>query len=118
MTRGKAALGFLLIAGLALLPATWAYAVEATQAASDHLAMAASYEEKVTVQDALIAEHTKMKQDYKERFFVNEKVTPLGRIREMEDHCNGIIASAQTEKGQLLELAKWHRLRAAELQGL
>lgn len=94
------------------------FAAEVTEAAEDHLALAASYEAKVAVQDALIAEHTKMKADYKDRFFVNEKVTPITKIREMEDHCNAIIEAAQVEKSQLLDFAKWHRMRASELQGL
>ncbi len=114
----KVALGFLLVAGLVLLPGKIVFAAETAQAASDHLAMAASYEGKAAAQDALIAEHTKMKADYKNRFFVNEKVTPLDKVRQMEDHCDAIIATAQKEKDELLEYAKWHRMRAAELQGL
>ena len=94
------------------------YGLEATQAAQDHLALAVSYDDKVTLQDNLIAEHIKMKKDYNEKFFVNEKVTPMKTLQEMEKHCNKIIESADKEKMQLLEFAKWHRLRAAELQGL
>ena len=107
-------LGFSLI----LISTTVGYAVEKPDAIDEHLALAASYEEKVAVQDALIAEHTKMKADYKSGFFVNEKVTPMGKILEMKDHCDAIIEAAQMEKAQLLEFAKWHRMRASELQGL
>lgn len=89
-----------------------------SEVADDHLAMAASYEEEVAAQEALIAEHTKMKQDYKDRFFVNEKVTPLNRIRAMEEHCDALIDAAQAEKAKLLDFAQWHRMRAAELKGL
>ena len=93
------------------------YAVDASQAGAEHLALATSYEQKAAAQDALIAEHTQMKQDYKAKFFVNEKVTPMEKIRKMEDHCDAIIAAAQKEKNELLEFAKWHQMRAAELQG-
>ena len=92
-------------------------AAEAPQVASDHLALAASYEAKAADQDALIAEHTKMKADYKDRFFVNEKLTPMSQVQKMDDHCNNIIQVAQAEKDHLLEFAKWHRMRAAELEG-
>ena len=107
-------LGFSLI----LISAAVGYAVETPDAINEHLALAASYEEKVAAQDALIAEHTKMKADYKSRFFVNEKVTPMDKILEMEEHCDAIIEAAQIEKNQLLDYARWHRMRASELQGL
>ncbi|MBI4115720.1 MAG: hypothetical protein HY447_03995 [Candidatus Omnitrophica bacterium] len=94
-----------------------AFAVEPAQAAADHLAMAASYEQQATSQDALIAEHTTMKKEYKDRFFVNEKVTPISKVRKMERHCDAIIKDAQKVKNDLLDFAKWHRMRAAELQG-
>ena len=110
------AMGILLTAW-ALVGAPRGYALEAPQAASDHLALAASYEAKAADQGALIAEHTKMKADYKEQFFVNEKLTPMNQIQKMDDHCNNIIQAAQAEKDQLLEFAKWHRMRAAELEG-
>lgn len=90
---------------------------EPSQVAQDHQAMAASYEEKAAAQDALIAEHTQMKQDYKNRYFINEKLTPSGKVKKMEDHCNAIINDAQKLKDELLDFAKWHRMRAAELQG-
>ena len=93
------------------------FAAETSAVASDHLALAASYEEKVAAQDALIAEHTQMKQDYKERFYVNDKVTPQDQFLKMDAHCDAIIADAQKLKDELLDFAKWHRMRAAELQG-
>lgn len=102
---------------LVLMPSVPVVAADPSDVASDHLVLAASYEEKAKAQDALIAEHTQMKADYKSRFFVNEKVTPMEKIRKMENHCDAIIQSAETEKAELLEFAKWHRMRAAELQG-
>lgn len=107
-------LGTLLMMNLVSLPV---YGAESAEVAEDHLALAASYEEKAALQDDLIAEHTKMKQDYKDRFFVNEKVTPLDKIRAMEAHCDAIIKTAEEEKAGLLDFSKWHRMRAAELQG-
>jgi hypothetical protein len=40
------------------------YGAEEAQAIADHLAMAASYEEKAAQQDMVIAEHTKMKVEW------------------------------------------------------
>ena len=88
-----------------------------SKVAKDHLALAASYEEKATGQEALVAEHTDMKRDYKRRFYVNEKVSPLLKVQKMEAHCDGIIRAAQAEATELREFAKWHRMRAAELEG-
>ncbi len=107
----------ILVIALGLASLTPVYAGEAPQVATDHLAQAAVYEQRAQAQDALIAEHTQMKQDYRKRFFVNEKVSPMRKIKEMENHCDAIIKDASSLKVEFLELAKWHRMRAAELEG-
>ena len=106
-----------LVTAVSFLVPLRGYAGEPSQVAADHQALAASYEEKAAVQDALIAEHTKMKQDYKTKFFVNEKVTPMGKVREMEAHCDAIIKDAEKLRSELLDFAHWHKMRAAELKG-
>ncbi len=58
-----------------------------------------------------------MKSDYKQRYFINEKVTPISRLQKMEQRRNAIIQDAQKLKTDYLESAKWHTMRAAELQG-
>ena len=109
------------IAGLFVI-SSWLFAstisaAEPAQVAADHEGMAAAYEKKAAAQDELIAEHTEMKQDYKNRFFINEKVSPMAQIQKMETHCDAIIAGAQSLKAEFLDFAKWHRMRAAELKG-
>lgn len=96
-----------------------AYSVEPSQVVADHLAMAKSYEEKAAAMDKVIAEHEKMKKDYKYRFYINEKVTPLGgRLNtQMIDHCDTIIKDSEKLKAHYLEFARWHREVAKELQG-
>lgn len=84
---------------------------------ADHQAMAASYESKANAQGELIGEHTQMKQDYKQRFYINEKVTPTSGLEKMNEHCDAIIGDAKKLQAELLDFAKWHRMRAAELQG-
>jgi hypothetical protein len=93
------------------------YAAEPAQVVDDHLAMSKSYEDKAAAQDALISEHEQMKKDYKSRFFINEKITPMAKLKKMNDHCDAIIKDAQKLKADFSDFAKWHRLRAAELQG-
>lgn len=92
-------------------------AAEVQSAISDHQGMAARYEEKAAAQDEIIAEHTKMKEDYREKYFINEKVSPMAEIKKVEKHCDGVIQNAGALKAGFLEFAKWHRMRVAELQG-
>ena len=111
----------IMILGLAMVVATavssGVYAAEPSQVAADHLAMAKSNEDKAAAQDVLIAEHEQMKMHYKARFFINERTTPMILVMKMEQHCDAIIKDAQKLKADFLDFAKWHRARAAELQG-
>lgn len=110
------AVALALTVALGMLP-SWGYAVETDAAIADHEAMSVSYAEMAVAQDAIMVEHTHMKEGYKDRYFVNEKVTPLDKIRPMEKHCDALIKAAEEEKTRLLEFAKWHQMRAAELRG-
>ncbi len=114
-TFGAMVLGLVLLSGFAVTPQL--YAAEPSQVAADHLTMVKYYEGKAAEQDAIITEHQQMKSDYKQRYFINEKVTPISRLQKMEQHCNAIIQDAQKLKADYLESAKWHSMRAAELQG-
>ena len=109
----------LISAGLILgsIACTSAYGAEVEQVMAGHMAKAASYEEKAEAQDALIAEHQQEKKDYKKRYYINDKVTPPQVLAPVEKHCDTIIKDATKLREDLLELAKWHRLRAAELKG-
>jgi hypothetical protein len=94
-----------------------AYAAETAQVMAEHLAKAASYEEKAKAQDALIAEHQEEKKDYKRKYYINDKVTPPHLLAPIEKHCETIIKDAAKLRDDLIELAKWHRMRATELRG-
>jgi len=93
------------------------YAAEPSHMAADHLKMEKLYEGKAAEQDAIITEHEQMKCDYKNQFFINEKATPISRLKTMEQHCEALINDAQKLKADFLEFAKWHKMRAEELQG-
>ncbi len=96
-----------------------AFAAEVTDVIADHKAMAASYQEKAAAQDALITEHQQMNKDYDRRFTPGNasKIGIPSKVKEMEKHCGKIVKAAQQEKQALLDFAKWHEMRAAELQG-
>ena len=84
---------------------------------SDHQGLVASYEKKAAEQDAVIAEHEQMKKDYAARFSVPQKGGKLPQIQAMEKHCNAIIEDATKLRDEYRDFAKWHKMRAAELQG-
>jgi len=107
---------FSLVIMIASAVAQNVYAEEPSQVATDHLAMAKSYEDKAAAQDALVAEHEQMKAYYKARYSINERIMPMIQLMKMEEHCDAIIKDAQKLKADFLDFAKWHRLRAADLQ--
>lgn len=88
-----------------------------TEAVSQHEALAAQYEAKAAEQDAIIAEHSPMKKEYEDRFWMIKKAAKPKNVVDMEKHCNAIIKDATNLKNEFLEFSKWHRMRAAELQG-
>jgi hypothetical protein len=93
------------------------YAANPPQGAAGHLSMAKYYKGRVAEQEELISEHQQMKADYKKHYFINEKVTPSAGLKKMEDHCDAIIRDAKKSEAEFLDFAKWHKMRAAELQG-
>lgn len=84
---------------------------------ADHLADAAAIEKQVAEQDALIAFHTKMKENAPVKYFAREKTqwgpTATSKVREMNMHCDGIIDSAKKLKAELTGLAAWHKEQAS-----
>ena len=109
-------IGWMILTMLSQYPA---FAAEVSDVAADHKAMAASYQEKAATQEALITEHQQMKKDYEKRFIPSNasKVGIPSKVTEMESHCDKIIQLAQKEEQELLDFAKWHQMRAAELEG-
>lgn len=115
-TSKYVALGLMVLTMLSQVPA---FAAEKADVIADHKAMAASYQEKAAAQDALIKEHQDMKGTYEKRFTPSNwsKIGIPSNVKEMDKHCGKIIKAAQQEKQALLEFAKWHQMRAAELEG-
>lgn len=93
------------------------YAGEVDQSVTEHLAKAASYEEKAKAQEAVIADHQKQKESYRRRYYINDKVTPPWLFARVEKEHDAIIKEAIRLRDEYLDFAKWHRMRTAELKG-
>ena len=110
------AFGLMILTMLSQVPA---FATDVSSVVADHKAMAASYREKAAAQDALITEHQGMKGTYAKRFTPSNysKIGIPSNVKNMDKRCGKIVKAAQQEKQALLDFAKWHEMRAAELQG-
>ena len=110
-----AAVAVMVVSLIASVPA---YAADdVSEAVSQHQTLAAQYEAKASEQDALIAEHSTMDKKYEERFWMIKKAGKPNNVLEMDKHCTAIVQNATGLRNEFLEFAKWHRMRAAELQG-
>ncbi len=103
---------------MGLLTGVPAYAADdVSEAVSQHQSLAAQYETKAVEQDALIAEHSTMNKKYEERFWMIKKAAKPNNVVDMDKHCTSIVQNATGLRNEFLEFAKWHQMRAAELQG-
>ena len=84
-------------------------AMKLPESAADHLALAASYEEKVAAWRKEAADHRAMAEAYK-------KAHPADAAT-MEKHCMKIAKDAEKLASDAEDTAKYHRLRAKEMQG-
>ncbi len=90
----------------------WAKAADTNQVVRDHRAKSASYEQKAKEQQIIIDEHQHMK-----LMQTNDPITPQPIIRKQNAHCDAILRDATKLRDDFLDFAKWHRMRAAELEG-
>ena len=92
-------------------------AVKLPETVQDHQAMAASYEQKATTCHQEAAYHRTMLEKAAEAERINPKAAGHPRYQAMRQHCEPIIRDAEQLAGEMEEFAKWHRMRAAELEG-
>jgi uncharacterized protein YecA (UPF0149 family) len=100
-----------------LLFAGPAFALEINQAIQEHETLAKKYTELAKSQDAFIADQEQILKDYKEKFYINEKLTPLWNLQKLEKQTQTLIRTTQSVKNQYLDLVRWHKSKIAELQG-
>ena len=100
--------------------ATWAEtgpgaALPAT--AQDHVALAASYDEKAAAYRKEATNHQAMLEEAGNAERMSPKAQVHPRYDAMRKHCQPIIRDAERLASDMGEFAKWHRMRAAELEG-
>ncbi len=92
------------------------WSVVVPETADQHLALAQSYEDRAAKERQTVAEHEKMKVDYREQVAVSPKSESL-LVKKMDKHCDAIIATAKELEREFEKFAEWHRMRASELEG-
>src|SRR3989338_3840691 len=68
---------------------------EVPKTKAGHLAIAEKYEKLAADQEAIVKEHTEMKQDYRAGAAVLPKQTREKSTAEMERHCDALISAAR-----------------------
>jgi hypothetical protein len=92
-------------------------AAEISQVESVHLSLANSYEVQARELERVIEEHRRMKAEGVDKFYVNDRITPVRSLQELDGLFDKAIRSAQQFHDDLLGLAGWHRVKAGELRG-
>ncbi len=93
------------------------YALDRPQSAAGHRRIAAALDQNAREQDALINKHEEMKKEYRDSNYINDKMTPPANLGAEENRHNEIIESAERRRNEYRDSARWHELRALDLQG-
>jgi hypothetical protein len=86
--------------------------VQLPRTAEEHAAMAKSYEEKAALWRGEAAHHREMAEAYKK--YSKSRINPA--VAKMEKHCMTIVKDAEKLAADAEESARYHRLRAKEIQ--
>ncbi len=92
--------------------------IKIPETAAEHLAMAASYRQKVKTYLQEVETHQQMLEAYKQRAINNPKA-PMENswMKQMRTHCETYMAEAQQLAAEAKAFADYHELRGKELQG-
>jgi hypothetical protein len=92
--------------------------IKIPETASEHLAMAQSYREKVETYRQEVETHQHMLAAYKRRVAVNPKSPGENPwLKNMRKHCERYITEARQLAAEAQKFADYHELRGKELQG-
>jgi hypothetical protein len=92
--------------------------VKAPQAAQEHRERAAQYQKKAAEYREEAAAHRKMLADYSKTVAKNPKDTGENAyIKKMRLHCEKYIKAAEALAAEADEMAKFHTMRAKEMEG-
>ena len=87
------------------------------ETAAEHLAMSRSYLEKAATWRAEVALHREMAAAYRKSHPDRKSGARSSWAVKMEAHCAALVKDARNAAADADELAKFHRLRALELEG-
>jgi hypothetical protein len=92
--------------------------IKMPETAQDHYALANKYTKEAAELQGQIEEHQKMLAEYSRGVVKNPKATvENGYIKKMRLHCEKYIKAAESLAAEDTELAKFHTLRAKEMEG-
>ena len=92
--------------------------MKAPQTAQDHKARAEQYEKKAAEYRQEAAAHKKMLADYSKTVARNPKDTgESGYIKKMRLHCQKYSRAAEALAQEAEDMAKFHMMRAKEMEG-
>jgi len=92
--------------------------VKVPQTAQEHYALADRYQKEATELRVEIEQHNQMLAEYSKGVATNPKATgENGYVKNMRLHCEKYIKAAESLMAEDNELAKFHTLRAKELEG-
>lgn len=83
----------------------------------EHRKLAEVYRKKAAEYRAEAEEHRTMLAEYKKRSYQPKSSMEAGDIKKMRLHCERYIKAAENHATEAEEMAKFHELRARELQG-
>lgn len=102
---------------LMFVSASYGYTEEKLDTWETHLEMSNRCKNKADKMSAEIIYHQKMKEDYREKYIIDEEFELLGsRSKEINEHCNAIIREVKQLRDEYLVFEKWHLMRAQELK--
>jgi len=87
------------------------------ETAAEHMAMSGSYVEKAAVWRAEADLHKKMAAEYLKSHPDRKSGARNSWAVKMEEHCSALVRDARNAASDADELARFHRLRALELEG-
>jgi hypothetical protein len=103
---------------LGAAPTESAIAIKVPETANDHFELARHYQQEAGQLRAEIDRHKQMLEEYKKTVAKNPKdPSENGYIKSMRLHCEKYINAAETLAAEASESAKFHTLRAKELEG-
>lgn len=99
------------------MPVARAADAKVPETVAEHLAMSKSYVEKAAAWRAEAERHWRMAADFRKSHPDRKSGARNTRAAEMDKHCSTLARDAEKLAADAEDFAKYHRMRAAELEG-